>query len=82
MHPVYFLMAQAVKNPPAMQKTQVWTLGWEDLLKEEMETHSNILAWKISWTEEPGRLQFIESQRFGHDWALCIPAYWCLKFPH
>ena len=40
-----------------MQKMQVWSLGWEDFLEEEMATHSNILAWEISWTEEPGRLQ-------------------------
>ena len=47
-------MAQTVKNPPAMQETQVQSLGQEDLLEEEMTTHSSILAWKIAWTE-PGR---------------------------
>ena len=47
-------MAQAVKNPPAMQETQVWSLGWEDPLEEGMATHSSIIAWKILWTEEPG----------------------------
>ena len=54
------LMTQQVKSPSAMQETQemqVWSLGQEDPLKEEMATHSSILAWKISWTEEPGRLQ-------------------------
>ena len=50
------LVAQMVKNPPAMQETQVQSLGWDDPLEEEMATHSNILAWRIPWTEEPGRL--------------------------
>ena len=50
-------MAQKVKNLSAMQETQVGSLGWEDPLEKEMATHSNILAWKIPWTEEPGRLQ-------------------------
>ena len=54
-------MAQQVKNLPALQETpevQVWSLGWEDLLEEEMATHSSILAWKkIPWTVEPGGLQ-------------------------
>ena len=45
-----------VKNPPAIQETQVLSLGWEDHLEEEMTTHSGILAWRIPWTEEPGRL--------------------------
>ena len=48
-----------VKNLPAMQETQVWSLGWEDLLEEGMATHSNIFAWRIPWTEESGGLQFI-----------------------
>ena len=56
-----------VKNLPAMQETQVRSLGWEDALEKGMATHSSILAWKIPWTEEPGRLQFMESQRVGHD---------------
>jgi len=54
-------MAQQVKNLPAMQETQetqVWSLGQEDPPEEEMATHSNILAWKIPWTEEPGGLRF------------------------
>ena len=46
-----------VKNPPTMQETQVPSLGWEDPLEKEMATHPNILAWRIPWTEEPGRLQ-------------------------
>ena len=50
------LVAQTVKNLPAMQETQVRSLGREDPLEKEMETHSSILAWRIPWTEEPGRL--------------------------
>ena len=50
------LVALVVKNPLAMQETRVQSLGWEDLLEKEMETHSSIFAWKIPWTEEPGRL--------------------------
>ena len=56
-----------VKNLSAMQETQVPSLGWEDLLEEGMATHSSILAWRIPWTEEPGRLQFMGSQRSGHN---------------
>ena len=65
------LMAQQVKNQPSvqeMQKTQIQSLGQEDPLEEGMATHSSILAWKITWTEEPCRLQFKESQRVRHDW--------------
>ena len=51
------LVAQLVKNLPAMQETWVQFLGWEDPLEKEMAAHSSILAWRISWTEEPGRLQ-------------------------
>ena len=47
----------------------VWSLGWEDSLEESMATHSSILAWRIPWTEERGRLQSIGSQRVGHDWS-------------
>ena len=60
-------MAQAVKNPPAMQEMQVQSLGREDPLKEEMATHSSILACKIPWTEKPGGLQFIGSPRVRHN---------------
>ena len=56
-----------VKNLPAMKETQVQSLGGEDLLEKGMATHSSILAWRIPWTEEPGRLQSIGSQRAGHD---------------
>ena len=49
-------MAQIVKNLPAMQETQVQPLGWEDPLEKGLATHSSVLAWRIPWTEEPGRL--------------------------
>ena len=52
-----------------MWKTQVWSLGWEDPLEKEMAIHSSTVAWKIPWTEEPGRLQSMGSQRLRHDWA-------------
>ena len=61
------LMAQMVKCLPAMQETWVQFLGREDTLEKEMATHSNTLAWKIPWTEQPGRLQSMGSQRVGHD---------------
>ena len=61
------LVAQMVKRLPAMQETRVQSLGWEDLLEKEMATHSSILAWKIPWMEEPGRLQSMGSLRVGHD---------------
>ena len=63
-----FLVAQTVKNLPAMQKTQV--PGSERSLEKEMATHSSILAWRIPWTEEPGGLQFIGSQRVRQDWVI------------
>ena len=56
------MVAQMVKNLPAMKEAQVLSLGQEDPLEEGMATHSNILAWKIPWTEEPGGLQSIELQ--------------------
>ena len=61
------LVAQSVKNLPAVQETQVQFLGWEDPLEKEMATHSSILAWKISWTEEPDGLQSMELLRVGHN---------------
>ena len=60
-------MAQRLKRLPGMQETRVRSLGREDPLEKEMATHSSTLAWRIPWTEEPGRLQFMESQRVGHD---------------
>ena len=69
--PVYMhgasLVAQLVKNLPAMQETQVLPLGQENALKEGMASHFSILAWRIPWTEEPGRLQSVGLQRVGHD---------------
>ena len=56
-------MAQTVKSLPAVQETWVRFLDWEDPLEKEMATHSSILAWKILWMEEPGRLQSMQSQR-------------------
>ena len=61
------LIAQLVKNLPAMQETWVRFLGWEDPLEKEMAIHSSILAWKIPWTEQAGGLQSMGSQRVGHD---------------
>ena len=59
-------MAQLVKNLPAMQESWVQSLDWEDPLEKGMVTHSSILAWRLSWTEEPGGLQSMGSQRVGH----------------
>ena len=64
-----FLVAQMVKNLPAMQETQVQSLGQEDPLEKVMATHSSILAWKIPWAEEPGGLQSVGLQRVGHSWV-------------
>ena len=60
-------MAQTVKCLPAMRETQVRSLGREDPLEKEMATHSSILAWRILWIEEPGRLQAMGSQTVGHE---------------
>ena len=61
------LVAQLVKNLPAIWKTWLRSLGWEDPLEEGMATHSIILAWRIPWTEEPGGLQSMGLQRVRHD---------------
>ena len=61
------LVVQTVENPPAMRETWVWSLGWEDPLEEETDTHSSILAQRIPWTEEPGELQSVGSQWVGHN---------------
>ena len=61
------LVAQLVKNPPAMPETLVQFLGWEDPLEKGKATHSSILAWRTPWTEEPGRLQSMGLQRVGQD---------------
>ena len=60
-------MAHRVKNLPAMQETLIQSLGWEDPLEKEMAAHSTTLAWKIPWTEKPGRLQSMGLQRVRHD---------------
>ena len=61
------LVSQLLKSPPTMRETWVRSLGWDDPLEKEMATHSSILAWRIPWTEEPGGLQSMGSQRLGHD---------------
>ena len=61
------MVAQRLKCLPAMQETWVRSLGWEDPLQKEMATHSSILAWRITWTEEPGGLQSMGSQRVGYN---------------
>ena len=62
------LMAQMVKNLPAVWETWVWSLGWEDPLGKGVTTHSSILAWRIPWTEETGGLQSMVSQKVTHNW--------------
>ena len=61
------LGGSVVKNLPAMQETQVRSLGQEEPLEKGMAPHSSVLAWRIPWTEEPGKLQFMRLQRVGHD---------------
>ena len=63
------LVAQMVKNLPAVQEIWVWSLGWKDPLEKGMGTHSSILSWRVPWTEEPGELRPVGSQRIGHNWA-------------
>ena len=63
------LVAQLVQNLPAMQETQVWSLCREDILEKRMATTYSILAWRIPWTDEPGGLQSMRSQRVRHDWV-------------
>ena len=64
-----------INHLPAMQETQVQSLGRKDPLEKEIATHSSILAWRISWTEEPGELPSMGSQRFGHYWATNTHGY-------
>ena len=66
------LVAQTLKCLPAMRDTWVQSLGQEDPLEKEMATHSSTLAWRVPWTEEPGRLQSMGLQRVGHDWATSL----------
>ena len=62
-----FPLAQPIRSLPAMQETWAHSLGWEDPLEQEMATYSHILAWKIPWTEKPGRPQLMGLQRVGHE---------------
>ena len=64
-----FLVAQMVKNLPAMQETLIWSMGWEDPLEKGMASHSSTPAWTIPWTQEPGRLPSMRSQKIRHDWV-------------
>ena len=73
------LVAQRVKRLPEMQEIQVQFLGQEDPLETEMATYSSTLAWKIPWTEKPGRLQSMGSLRVGHDWATSLHFKHCLQ---
>jgi len=66
------LVAQTIKCLPTMREIRVQSLGQEDLLEKEMSTHSSILAWKISWMEEPGRLQSMGLQRVRYDSAISL----------
>ena len=67
--PCSYLQAQTVKHLSTMRGTRVRSLGREDPLEKEMAIHFSTIAWKIPWTEKPGRLQSMGSQRVGHDWA-------------
>ena len=70
------VLAQRVKHLPAKQETWVRSLGQEDPLEKEMATHSSILAWKIPWTEKPGRLQSVGSQRVRYDCVTSLSLSW------
>ena len=70
-----YLVAQTVKNLPAMQETGVRPLGQEDPLEKGMAAHFSILAWRIPWTGEPGRLQFMGLKRVGHSWETTISLF-------
>ena len=67
--PLTSLVAQMVKHLPTIRETRLQSLGQQDLLEKEMATHSSIFAWKIPWTEKPGMLQSMGSQRVGHDFT-------------
>ena len=76
------LVAQTVKNPPAIRETWDQSLDWEDLLEESMATYFSILAWRIPWTKEPGGLQSMVLQRVRHDWATKHALYLPLQCRH
>ena len=75
------LVAQRVKNPPAMRETWVQSLGWEDPLEEGMAIYSSILAWRMPWTEEPGGLQSMGSQRVGQTERLSTQSLQAMSSP-
>ena len=75
-------MAQTVKRLSTVRETRVRSLGWEDPLEKEMAIHSSTIVWKIPWTEEPGRLQSVGSQRVGHDLNSCIIKIFLSCFYH
>ena len=75
-NPFTFKVIIDIKHLPAMQETWVRSLGRENALEKEMATHSSILAWRIPWTEEPGGLQSMGSQRVGHDWVTSLSLSW------
>ena len=75
------MVAQPVQSLPAVQGPRGQSRGREDPLEKEMATHSSILAWKIPWVEEPGRLQSMESQRVRHDWATSLSLFLSLLNP-
>ena len=75
------LVAHMVKNLPAVQKTQVWSLGWEDPLEKGMATHFSTLAWRIPWTEERGRLQSTGLQRVKQAWSNLACTHIAYKSP-
>ena len=76
------LVAQMVKNLPAIWETWIWSPGWEDPLEKGMATDYSILAWTVPRTEEPGRLQSMVSQRVGYDWATSLSLFFCLFVFH
>ena len=76
------LVAQRLKRLPAMRETWARSLSWEDPLEKEMATHSSILAWRIPWREEPGRLQSTGSQRVRHDWATSLSLSLVVQWIH
>ena len=72
------LVVQTVKHLSAMRETRVRSLDWEDPLEKEMAAHSSTLAWKIPWTEQPGRLQSMGSQRVRHNWVTSLSLFFLL----
>ena len=73
------LVAQTVKNPTPMQEIQVWSLGWEHPLEKAMATHSSILAWRIPWTVEPGRIESMGLQNNNKPWVSSVQYFSCVR---